>query len=49
MGYDAKRAKSSIRFSFGWNTQTEELEYALDTLPKLVAQVRNAGQKYARK
>jgi cysteine desulfurase len=49
MGFSPENAQGSLRFSLGWNTTESEISQAVETLPKLVAQVRNAGHNYAQK
>jgi cysteine desulfurase len=46
MGFTEAEARGSLRFSFGWSTSEEDVERAAALLPKLVAQVRKAGQNY---
>jgi len=40
MGLDDAEARSTIRFSLGWNTAAEEIEAALRIVPPLVERVR---------
>ncbi len=50
MGIPANIAQSSIRFSLGWGTTADDIEYVLKVLPRVVARLRsvsgvtNAGQ-----
>jgi len=42
MGLSPAEARSTLRFSLGWTTTAEEIEQALQTIPPLVARVRQA-------
>ncbi|MBP7057534.1 cysteine desulfurase [Candidatus Gracilibacteria bacterium] len=41
LGRSAVEAKSSVRFTLGWPTTAEEIEYVLSKLPDLVAKLRS--------
>lgn len=43
MGFDVKRAKSSVRFSFGKNNTEEEADIALNSLKFAVEKIRNTS------
>ncbi|MGD8699222.1 MAG: cysteine desulfurase family protein [Gemmatimonadales bacterium] len=40
MGRGGDLARNTIRLSLGWGTQAEDIEYVVNTLPKVVARVR---------
>ncbi len=40
MGREGDLAANTIRMSLGWGTTDEEIEYALETLPRVVRRVR---------
>jgi len=40
MGRDGDLARNTIRISLGWGTQPDDIEYLLETFPKIVARVR---------
>jgi cysteine desulfurase len=42
MGLPSDRISGSIRFSLGWGTTADEIEEALDRIPRVVQQVRGA-------
>ncbi|HEV8267928.1 MAG TPA: cysteine desulfurase family protein [Thermoanaerobaculia bacterium] len=42
LGLPVQDVKSTLRFSFGWSTTSEEMERVLEVLPGLVARVRSA-------
>jgi cysteine desulfurase len=48
MGYSQAEARECLRFSLGWSTTEEDVSKALDLLPGLVGQARQAGEKCER-
>jgi cysteine desulfurase len=48
MGYSRAEARECLRFSLGWSTTEEDVSKALDLLPGLVGQARQAGEKCER-
>jgi cysteine desulfurase len=42
LGNDRVRAKEAVRFSLGWDTRAEDIDYVLSVLPSLVARIRAA-------
>jgi cysteine desulfurase len=40
MGWPARRARSAIRLSLGWTSSAEEVDLALEAIPKAVSQLR---------
>lgn len=43
MGLDEKRARSAIRFSLGRFTTDDQIEYVLDSLPRIVSRLRKSS------
>tara|TARA_B110000438_G_scaffold294028_1_gene334760 strand:+ start:393 stop:1529 length:1137 start_codon:yes stop_codon:yes gene_type:complete len=44
MGIELEQARGSIRFSLGMNTTEEEIEHALEIVPKAINQLRSSHQ-----
>ena len=40
MGRQGDLAQNTIRFSLGWGTQAEQIEYVLEVFPRIVTRVR---------
>ena len=49
MGVDAVAAQGAVRFSFGWRNTEEEVDYVLETLPKIVADLRKMSPVWNKK
>lgn len=43
MGVDPRTATSSLRFSMGWGTSAESVDYVLDALPPIVERLRKVS------
>jgi cysteine desulfurase len=43
MGREGELARNAIRLSLGWGTRAEEIEYALEVIPKIVRRVRGVA------
>lgn len=44
MGFSVERAKSSLRFSMGWNTSEDDVSRAVEILTELVTRIRHSGE-----
>jgi cysteine desulfurase len=43
MGFEEAEARSAVRISLGWSTSTADVDRFLETLPEVVAQVRDSA------
>jgi cysteine desulfurase len=42
LGNDRVRAKEAVRFSLGWDTRAEDIDFVISLVPSLVARIRAA-------
>lgn len=45
MGYDPEVAKGAVRFSVGWSTTMDDIERALNVLPRLIEHIRKTNKQ----
>lgn len=48
MGLTPERARASIRFSVSWDTREEEIDLALEKVPKVIGRLRAISANYGR-
>ena len=45
LGVTREQAKGAVRFSLGWNTTDDEIDYALAVIPEAVHRLRNHAER----
>lgn len=48
MGLPREQARSSVRFSLGRSTTAEDIEFALDVIPRVIERLRSISPRYRR-